>query len=343
MQQMAALGADWWNDSCDLRELAEAVKNGAVGATSNPLIVSTALATDRERWMPVLDGLIRDHPTEIEDDIAWRLIAQIGREAAAILQPVYERTGGKKGFLSMQVSPKFYPNRDRMVEQGATLAALAPNIAIKVPATEAGMVAIEAMTARGIATNATVSFTVAQAVAAAEAVERGLKSAPNQTRLQPYVTLMVGRLDDYMKALQKRDNIAIDPAHLEWAGIAVFRRAARLFRERGYRATLLAAAYRHEGHWAEIVGPRVLQTIPYKWWKQFDLSAREMRVAVDDPIDPKAVFELSSKIPDFQAAYAEDGLASAQFTHYGATIVTLNQFLGGYQQLIEVVRARMLT
>jgi transaldolase len=154
---------------------------------------------------------------------------------------------------------------------------------------------------------------------------------------------MIGRVDDHLKRVQKRDSIQIDPGYLEWAGIAVFRRAAHLFRERGYRATLLAAAYRNEGHWAQIIGSGVLQSIPYKWWKQFDGSAREVRVTIDDAIDDKIIAELSAKFPDFLAAYEEKGMSLPQFVHYGASVHTLSQFLGGYQQLLEIVRAQMLT
>ena len=343
LQQMAALGADWWNDSCDLRELGEAVSRGAVGATSNPVIVTAALAEDRAHWIPVLDQLVRDFPTETEDQLAWRLIAQVGREAAALLQPVFERTRGEKGYLSMQVNSQFYPSRDRMLEQGIFLAGLAPNIAIKAPAIEPGIAAMEEMTARGIRVNATVSFTVAQAVACAEAIERGLKRAPSAAGVRPYVTIRVGRVDDLLKRVQLKEKTAIDPSYLDWAGIAVFRRAARIFRERGYQATLLCAAYRHEGHWAEIIGPGVLQSIPWKWWKQFDGSARAVRATIDDPVDPKILAELTAKFPDFRSAYEEKGMAIPDFVRYGASVHTLTQFLGGYQQLLEIVRSRMLT
>jgi transaldolase len=249
---------------------------------------------------------------------------------------------GAKGFLSVQVNPKFYPSRDRMVEQGTDLASLAPNIAIKAPATESGIAAIEELSARGVRVNATVSFSVAQAVACAEAIERGLKRAPRVCKILPYVTIMTGRVDDHLKRVEGAKKTGIDPRALDWAGIAVFRRTARIFRERGYAATLLSAAYRHEGHWAEIIGPGVLQTIPYKWWKQFDLSAREVALTLDRPVDEAIVSELAANFPEFRAAYEERGMKPPQFVHYGASTNTLGQFLAGYQQLVELVRARML-
>src|SRR5574337_322496 len=99
MRLTIELGADFWNDSCDLRELREAVDAGAVGATSNPVIVSQVVRGDRERWQPVLDDLIAADPAGSEDGIAWALVATVAREAAAVLSPVHARTGGRKGFI----------------------------------------------------------------------------------------------------------------------------------------------------------------------------------------------------------------------------------------------------
>ena len=339
-------GAEFWNDSCALHELRDAVAHGATGATSNPVIVSAAVKGDPKTWTPVLDEVIRANATSNEDEIAWLLIAEMGRQAAAILEPVHRETAGKKGFLSMQVSPKHYANTARMVEQAKGLAALAPNIAIKVPSTEAGVAAAEEIVATGINVNATVSFTLSQAVAVGEAFERGLeraqKSGADMTRLHPYMTLMVGRLDDLLGRVMTKEQIAIDPGYLAWAGIAVFKRAVDVFRRRGFRSRLLVAAYRHHLHWSQLIGPNVLHTMPYPWWKQFEASDIAVEDTLERPVRPEIVAELQRKFKDFPLAYEEGALKPADFVSYGATVHTLNQFLGGYQDLLGVVRDRML-
>lgn len=346
MQQTAALGADFWNDSCALGELEEAVAAGAVGATSNPVIVDAAVRGDPARWLPVLDRLLREHPEDTEDEIAWRLIAAVARDAAALLAPVHEATSGRKGYLCVQVSPKLYRSTARMIAQACELAAIAPNIAIKCPATREGIAAMEALTARGINVNATVSFSVPQALATAEALERAidraLEAGVPAERLHPYVTIMVGRLDDHMRRTVDRDGIAIDPGMLEWAGIAVFKRARRLFVERGLRSTLLAAAYRHSRHWSELIGEGVILSMPYAWWKRFEASDITPRKTLDEPVAPDVVDALTRSIPEFRRAYDERGMEPGEFAAYGASVHTLRQFLGGYQQLVELVRDRML-
>jgi len=346
MQQMTALGADWWNDSGSPDELAEAVALGAVGGTSNPVIVSQAVKAEPARCNPVIDRLIGEHPTASEDAIAWRLIHTLARESASKLRPVYEATKGAKGFLSVQINPKFYADAPAMVSQAEELAALAPNIAIKAPATEAGIVAMEEMTALGIRINATVSFSVAQAIAVAGAIERGLKRARAARRdadaIRPYITLMIGRVDDQLRRVAEKEGIATSPGLLDWAGIAVFKNAHRLFKQQGYPGTLLAAAYRHTGHWSEIIGPEVLQTVPYTWWKKFNAESHAPELTLDRPVDDALVAELRAKFPDFVRAHDENGMKPAEFVRYGGTLHTLNQFLGGYADLVSQVRARML-
>ncbi|MBK5256287.1 MAG: transaldolase family protein [Vicinamibacteria bacterium] len=340
-------GVEFWNDSCALNELKDAVDHGATGATSNPVIVHSAIKLDPAAWTPALDAIIGADETATEDEIAWRLIEEMGRQAAAILAPVHGQTKGRQGFLSMQVSPKFHANAARMVDQGRALAALAPNIAIKVPSTAAGVQAAEELVASGINVNATVSFTVSQAVAVAEAFERGLdraqKSGADMTQLHPYATLMVGRLDDLLQRVMVRERITIDPGYLGWAGIAVFKRTHGIFKQRGFRSTLLSAAYRHHLHWSQLIGPGVIQTIPYAWWKQFEASDLEVEDTLDRPVNPQIVTALKRHFGDFELAYEERALTPASFASFGASVHTLSQFLGGFQDLLGLVRERMLS
>jgi transaldolase len=346
MSQMTALGADWWNDSGVPDELGQAVALGAVGGTSNPVIVSQAVKAQPALCNPLIDRIVAENPTDTEDDIAWKLIHTLAIDAASRLMPVYDRTRGVKGFLSVQVSPKYYPNKDLMVEQATRLAALAPNIAIKAPATEVGIAAIEEMTARGIRINATVSFTVSQAIAVAQALERGLKRARAAGRdadsIRPYITLMIGRVDDHLKRVAEKQKISMSSDELEWAGIAVFKNAHQIFKQRGLPGTLLAAAYRHEGHWSQIIGREVLQTVPYVWWTKFNTSQTEPSLSLDQTIDPAKLIELQTKFPDFNRAFDENGMTPREFLTYGATTHTLSQFLGGYADLLALIRGRML-
>ena len=347
MQATLALGASFWNDSCDLRELRHAVDAGARGATSNPVIVAEAVSADPATWLPVVDTLLRDHPTAREDEIAWRLVGAMGREAAAILAPVHARTGGEHGWLCVQTDPRLFRDAERMCAHGREIAALAPNVAVKIPATAAGLQAIETLTGEGIRINGTVSFSFSQAVACAAAVERGLAAAERSGRgdaatIRPWVTLMVGRLDDHLRRVMERERVTVEPGLLDWAGIAVFKKSTALFRARGYRSTLLAAAYRHCLHWTELVGPGVVLSMPYRFWTQFDASELMPRMALDEPVDPRILSTLLARFPDFARAMSEDGLSPSEFETFGPSIHTLQQFHASFDRLVGIVRGRLL-
>lgn len=335
MKETAALGVELWNDSCALSELKDAVAHGFVGATSNPVIVAAAVNADKARLVPVLDGLIREHKSESEDEIAWRLIGAVVKEGAAVLEG--------KGVLCAQVSPKLYRDAARMLAHARELAAIAPNIAIKAPATAAGIAAMEEMVACGIAVNATVSFTVSQAVLVGEAIARGEQRARAAGKQVPrsVITIMIGRVDDHIKRMVDKDKILVDPGHLAWAGLAVFKHALAVFERRGLTTTLLAAAYRHHLHWTELIGKGVIQTIPYAWWKQFETAHVPLRASLREPVEPEILASLR-KVPDFVRAHDEGALPADEMERYGATVHTLKQFLEGYEGLVKLVRERML-
>jgi transaldolase len=153
---------------------------------------------------------------------------------------------------------------------------------------------------------------------------------------------MIGRVDDHLKRVAEREKIETTPGVIDWAGIAVFKNAHRIFQRHGYAGTLLAAAYRHENHWSQIIGRDVLQTVPYTWWKKFNESATEPTLTLEQPVDDAIIAELRAKFPDFVCAHDERGMPACDYVRYGATRHTLNQFLGGYADLVGVVRNRML-
>ncbi len=337
---------DYWNDSCSLTELAYAIENGAVGATTNPVIVYNVLKTELNLWKDRILEIAADNPTFSEDEIAWQVIEEMAMKGSELLMPVFEKNDGMKGRISIQTNAKFYRNTLAMVEQAEKFHKLAPNMQVKMPVTKAGVDAFEEATYRGVNINATVCFTLPQVLAAGEAVERGLKRREavglDVSKMTPICTIMVGRLDDWLKIVADKENIIINPAYLDLAGVAVMKKAVKIFKERGLRAKLLVAAYRSQLHWSELIGGGIVHTIPYKWQKRYNASTVEVKNTTEEPLDPQVVEDLYSKFEEFRKAYDADGLAPADFDLYGATARTLRGFIGGYDQLLLIIRELMI-
>jgi transaldolase len=347
LQQTVAIGGnDYWNDSCSVQELSYAIANGAVGATTNPTIVVGVLKKEMALWREPLQKIIDGHPNWSEVEIAWSLIEEMALKAAELLRPIFEREKGRKGRISMQTNPTFYRNADAILAQAMHFHGLAPNIQVKIPATLAGIKAIEEATYRGVNVNATVCFTLPQSIAVAEAVERGLKrraAAGNDTAaITPVCTIMIGRLDDWLKKAARKESIVLTPGNLDWAGIAVIKKAYGIFQQRGYRARLLAAAYRHHMHWSELIGGDIVQTIPYEWQLLFNGSDVEVKKRMQIPVNPAIVEELHRKFVDFRRAYDDNGMTVEEFDRFGATLQTLRTFIGSYAELLAMVRDVML-
>ncbi len=346
LQQTVETPTDYWNDSCSVEELTYGIQHGAVGATTNPQIVVAVLKKEGHLWHARIAQIISENPTWSENEITWRLVEEMAVRGARLLEPIYHRHHGKKGRLSIQTNPQNYRNAEAIAAQAIHFNTLAPNMQVKAPVTAAGVKAIEEGTYHGVNFNATVSFTVPQMLAVGEAVERGLKRREAEvldvSHMAPVCTMMIGRLDDWMKVVVKLDGIDIDPSYLDWAGIAAFKKAYSIYKARGYRTRPLAAAYRHLGHWAELIGGDVVLTIPYEWALKVNSCDIPVVVRMDNPVDPQIVDALYTRIPDFRRAYDEDGMTPEEFDGYGATVRTLRGFIAAVHDLTAIVRDYML-
>lgn len=330
-----------WNDSSDLDELTQSISFGGVGATCNPVIAYTTISKNIEVWTDRIRDIAEKNPTWSESEIGWQAVKDMSVEAAKLLEPAFDASGGRDGRLSVQTDPRLHRNPEALVAQAEEFHQLARNIVVKIPAIKTGLEAIEEATYRGVSVNVTVSFSVPQAVAAAEAIERGLarreKDGHDTSSMGPVVTIMVGRLDDWLKAVVARDKIFIDASALEWAGIATVKKAYGIFQERGFTPRLLVAAFRNCYQWSEFQGGDLVVSPPFMWQDIINNSDYEVVERMSEPVSEHYLNELR-RIPDFSRAYDEDGMSVDEFMTFGPTARTLRQFLAADNDLDMLVR-----
>jgi transaldolase len=335
-----------WNDSASVEELTYAIEHGAVGATCNPVIVLNVLEKEMHLWKDRIYQLIKEMPEATEDEIGWKLVEEVSAKGAELLKPIFDKHKGKNGRLSVQTDPRLYRNTKAIVEQAVHFSQIAPNIIVKIPVTKAGVPAFEEAIYRGVTTNATICYTLPQCIAVAEAVERGFKRREKEGKdistMGPVCTIMVGRIDDWLKVVCEKENITTDPGVLDWAGVAIMKKTYRIYKERGYRLRLLSAAMRHHLHWSEFIGGDVVISPPYKWQMRYNASDVEVVPRMDKPVDPEIISELENKFVDFRRAYKEDGMTIEEFDTFGATARTLRQFTNGCHDLSNLIRDFMI-
>jgi transaldolase len=202
LKSLIATGTKLWLDSIDPDLVRDNRKEGATGATSNPVIISDLIKTGRfdEQLQKLLDQGLAD------DDVAWRLTDQLVREAQAVFLPVWEQTRGNDGYVSFELDPLLedpaenIPHAERVrryIELGKKWAAGQKNRMIKVPATPAGLDALEPLCAAGITLNVTLVFSPRQYRAAREAIWRGAQKRPNCDNFKSVYSIFVSRVDIY--------------------------------------------------------------------------------------------------------------------------------------------------
>jgi transaldolase len=315
----------WWHDSADPAELDLGLERGAVGVTTNPFLTNATLAKNKTVWRDHIAAVLAQKlPPEAK---AEALMQGVVTAAAAKLLPEYKRSGGKMGFVCAQVNPLRAGERECMLPMAKRFHAWAPNIAVKLPVTAAGIDVLEDCIAAGITVTATVSFTVPQVVAVAERCRKGIARA-KANGIEPgkcFAVIMIGRLDDYLREVARDSYPGIDEAAIRQAGLAATKRAYRIFQERGYEAVLLVAALRGEYHLTELVGADLVMSLAPAFQDPFISKdhAREERIEREVPAH---IIQQLSRMPEFVRAYEPDGMSPEEFVTYGATQRTLSQF-----------------
>jgi len=284
---------------------------GGSFVTTNPVLIKVAWETDPGMWNSRIDGLIlsqyrRDQlkglldrsESEIQEAITSinsLVTMSVVEENCRLLRDIYLATGGREGYVSLQVNPKNHADTDRMVSEVKNLYAGlekqlegVPNVVFKLPATSAGLQAAEMLTQAGIGVTITVSFSVFQALAFGRVLSRG--RAP-----MTYIALMNGRM-----AFPARDELKEKgtPGGVEaarWAGVEVARKSyRRLYGEKKdggeaidpRRVKLLIASLRIYDDW--------IPDISAQWGCPVITFFPDVRRTYDSherPLDPESIAE----------------------------------------------------
>lgn len=202
LKSLIATGTKLWLDSIDPELVAENRGRGATGATSNPIIISDLLKTGR--FDEQLEGF-RNQGLD-DEAIAWAMTDRLVRQAQEVFHPVWQETKGNDGYVSFELDPLLEdlelgpPHEQRVaryIELGQQWAAGHDNRMIKVPATPAGLDALEELAAAGVTLNVTLIFSTRQYHAAREAIWRGAQRRDNLRSFKSVYSIFVSRLDVY--------------------------------------------------------------------------------------------------------------------------------------------------
>ena len=314
----------WWHDSGNPDEIELAIQRGATGVTTNPVLTFRSFQSQPEFWNPKVVALGDDFEPEARAEALLKLVATY---AAEKVRPVYERTNGADGYALGQLNPTRAGDAEGMLAQARRVHSWAENIAVKLPATAAGIEVIEHLAEEGIPICATINVSVSQAIAVAEAYARGKQKALAAGVKPPLciVVQQVGRLDDYLRDVAQDMKLGLDESVITMAGLAVAKRTYQIFEQRGYDAVIMPAGLRGAYHLTEMAGGKLLYTINTRVQDMILAADPSQEERISNPV-PQDVLNQLRKIPEFVRAYEPDGMKPSEFITYGVTQKLLSQF-----------------
>jgi len=327
------------------------------GVTTNPPL-SLGVIKNRESYMTQLvDALIEKDPCIDAEALFWQTYKEIVRRGAEMFLGIFQRSKYRYGYLSGQVDPRAITDKDRMIAQALELAKLSPNVMIKVPGSKQGYEVIKFLTSKGISTNNTLTFVLPQLMACAKAVKEGLEIAKQNgvdlSRWRSVITHMTARFGDLGDLRKEADARGIELSEIDvrWAELAVFKKAYRLCKERGYPSKMLICSMRispiidgkkYCWHLEKLAGGSIVFTCPPSFIEAAfeSLEGLEFRNLIDEEI-PKAILDKIMRIPYFERAYHEDGYTHDEFNTHPALIATATEFSKATETMVDFVARRL--
>ena len=324
------------------------------GVTTNPPLSLAAFKDDPARWEKVAQGVLKDNPGLDTEGLFWLLYKEVVRQGSDMFLPLFEASGYKEGFLSGQVDPRSAFDGEAMLAQALEIHAVNPNVMVKVPGTAEGYPVIEELTSRGIATNNTLTFVLSQLLDCAKSVMRGLEKAKangvDLSKWRSVITHMEARYGDLggLREFGAEKGIELSEGDVRLAELAIFKKAYRTVKERGYQSKMLSCSLRlgptvdgkvQIWHLEEKAGADVVVTCPPSFIDELinfpapeNIKFQPHRIDVDPP---KEVMDKLLRIPYFERAYAEDGYTRDEYNTHPALVKTAEAFSKATQEMVD--------
>ena len=323
------------------------------GVTTNPPLSLAAFKDDPPRWEKVAQRVLADNQGLDTEGLFWVLYKEVVKQGSDMFLPLFEASGYKEGVLSGQVDPRSAFDGEAMLAQALEIHAVNPNVMVKVPGTAEGYEIIEELTARGIATNNTLTFVLSQLLDCAKSVMRGLEKAKangvDLSKWRSVITHMEARYGDLggLREFGAEAGIEVSEADVRYAELAIFKKAYRTLKERNYQSKMLSCSLRlgptvdgkqQIWHLEEKAGASVVVTCPPSLIDEVinfphpeDIKFKPNQIDVDPPAD---VMEKLLKIPYFARAYDEDGYTRAEYNTHPALVKTHEAFSKATNEMV---------
>ena len=323
------------------------------GVTTNPPLSLQAIQDDPPFWEKVAKEILAENPGLDTEGLFWELYKTVVKRGSESYLPLFEASNYKEGFLSGQVDPRSVFDKEAMLRQADEIAAINPNVMIKVPGSKQGYEVIEYLTARGIPTNNTLTFVYAQLKDCADSVKRGLETARKNgvdlSKWRSVITHMEGRFGNLggLKDRAAEAGVELSDGEIRLAELAIFKKAYKYLKDNDLPSKMLSCSLivgpNLEGqdriwHLEEKAGADVVVTCPPSFIDKVicmpgveKIHFEKDRILEDIPRD---LMDKLMRVPYFEKGIAADGYSRDEYSTIDPLQKTAEQFSKATEEMV---------
>ncbi|HSL87071.1 MAG TPA: transaldolase family protein, partial [Bacteroidales bacterium] len=332
-------GTKFWINNVTPDEARLAIEAGAVGCTQNPSYTWKILShPEASRGAnKILDELLQEitDNNEVECILQRKLVKGI----SDIFMGVWNSTNGEHGYVSIQGDPIHEEDPEVIINEGRKNREMNPNIMIKIPATEAGLKAMEVLIAENTPVNATEVMGISQALDVCRMYHKLSLETGNKPKI--YYSLITGIYDEYLHKSVEKQGIEIDPDILYMAGLIIAKKVYSMTRALYPEVGFIGGGVRGLHHFTEMVGADVCITM--NWPGQAEELIRQDMPVVPrffNPAPDRYIDELLVKVPEFRKAYMTDGLSVEEYEYFGPVEYFRSMFISAWNNVLKHIEDR---
>jgi transaldolase len=323
------------------------------GVTTNPPLSLQAIQDDPPYWEKVAKDILAENPGLDKEGLFWELYKTVVKRGSDMYLPLFEASNYKEGYLSGQVDPRSVFDKEAMIRQAEEIAAINPNVMIKVPGSQQGYEVIEYLTARGIPTNNTLTFVLPQLVDCADTVKRGLETARKNgvdlSKWRSVITHMEGRFGNLggLKDLAAQAGVELTDGEVRLAELAIFKKAYKYLKDNDLPSKMLSCSLitgptvdgqNRIWHLEEKAGADVVVTCPPSFIDKvlFLPGVEKIEFEKDRILGgiPGDLMDKLMRVPYFEKSYAADGYSREEYNTILALQKTAEQFSNATEEMV---------
>ena len=327
----------FWINNVTREEASIAIEAGAVGCTQNPSYTWKMLThpSESEYAKKLLKEALKESAND--NEVECILQRKLVKEIANIFLPIYEASNGEDGYVSIQGDPIHEEDPKVIINEARLNREMGPNIMIKIPATKAGLEAMNVLINENTPINATEVMGLSQALDICRMYEQ--ISIKTSKKPKIYYSLITGIYDEYLQKWIEKEKIDISPDILYMAGLVIAKKTYQITKAKWPDIGFIGGGMRGLQHFTEMVGADVCITM--NWQGQAEALLKLNQPVVSrffNPVPELFVDKLLEKVSEFRRAYNINGLSLEEYEEYGPVEYFRHMFINAWENSIEVIK-----